>query len=98
MSPPSRLPAILGLVLATAIWGSTFLVTKDALDTMSVGNFLLWRFGIGAVILLAVAPRRWLGLSRQDVAEGSSLGCSSVADSSLKPPGSSRPQRQSPGS
>ncbi len=74
MSPPSRLPAILGLVLATAIWGSTFLVTKDALDTMSVGNFLLWRFGIGAVILLAVAPRRWLGLSRQDVRRGLIIG------------------------
>lgn len=71
---PSRVPGILGLVLATAIWGSTFLVTKDVLDTMSVANFLVWRFGIAAVILLAVAPHRWRGLPGQDVRRGLLIG------------------------
>ena len=74
MTQPSRAPALLGLTLATAIWGSTFLVTKDSLDTMSVGNFLLWRFGIAAVILLVLAPRRWLRLSRRDVRRGLIIG------------------------
>ncbi len=70
----SRLPGTLGLVLATAIWGSTFLVTKDTLGTMSVGNFLAWRFGIAAVILLVAAPRRWLSLSAAEVRRGLWIG------------------------
>jgi homoserine kinase len=36
------------LVGATATWGSTFVVTKDANDKMSVLGFLTWRFGIAA--------------------------------------------------
>lgn len=70
----SRTPGILGLVIATAIWGSTFLVTKDTLDTLSVANFLLWRFGIAAVVLLAAAPGRWLRLSGDEWRKGLLLG------------------------
>jgi drug/metabolite transporter (DMT)-like permease len=69
-----QLPGTVGLVLATAVWGSTFLVTKDALDTLSVANLLFWRFGIAALILLAVAPKRWLRLSPDEWRKGVWLG------------------------
>lgn len=70
----AHLPAILGLLAATAVWGSTFLVTKDTLDTMSVSNFLSWRFGMAAVILLLFSPRRWLRLSPAELQRGVLLG------------------------
>ncbi len=70
----SQLPGIAGLVVATAVWGSTFLVTKDALDTLSVANLLFWRFGVAAVLLLAAAPKRWLQLSVDEWRKGLWLG------------------------
>jgi hypothetical protein len=36
------------LASATAIWGSTFIVSKDATEQMSVLGFLIWRFGHAA--------------------------------------------------
>ena len=66
--------AILGLLAATVVWGSTFLVTKDTLDTMSVSNFLSWRFGVAAFILLLFAPRRWLRLTPEELRRGLLLG------------------------
>lgn len=70
----SQAPGVVGLVLATAVWGSTFLVTKDALDTLSGANLLFWRFGVAAVVLCLVAPRRWLGLTRAEWRNGVLLG------------------------
>ena len=54
----SRLPATLALVAATAVWGSTFLVTKSALPETSPSSFLAWRFGLAAAVLLLVGPDR----------------------------------------
>jgi drug/metabolite transporter (DMT)-like permease len=51
-----RLAATAALLAATAVWGSTFVVTKDSLDRMSPPSFLVWRFGIAAVALLLFRP------------------------------------------
>ncbi|MCB0901645.1 MAG: DMT family transporter [Actinobacteria bacterium] len=69
-----HLPAVIALLGATAVWGSTFLVTKDSLDTLSVANLLFWRFGIAALVLLAVAPGRWLHLTTTEWRRGILLG------------------------
>ena len=50
-------PATAALLAATAVWGSTFMVTKDSLDELPPASFLLWRLGIAAVALLASRPR-----------------------------------------
>ena len=50
-------PATAALLAATVVWGSTFMVTKDALDDLPPASFLVWRFGIAAVALLAFRPR-----------------------------------------
>lgn len=63
---PSRLTASASLLLATAAWGSTFVVTKSSLDELAPASFLLWRFGIAAVVLLALSARRSRALSRTD--------------------------------
>ncbi len=56
-----RVAAVGGLVAATAIWGSTFVVTKASLAGMRPASFLTWRFGIAAAVLVLARPSRaWL--------------------------------------
>lgn len=58
---PNR--ATLALLGVTAIWGSTFVVVKDAITELPVTDFLTWRFGIAALVMLALRPRAIAGLS-----------------------------------
>lgn len=46
------------LVGITLIWGSTFVVIKDTLDTVSVPLLLALRFSMAALLLVWVRPRR----------------------------------------
>ncbi|MDC0709906.1 DMT family transporter [Stigmatella sp. ncwal1] len=48
------------LALLTVFWGTTFVVVKDALGHGDPFSFLVLRFGLGAVVLSAVAGRRML--------------------------------------
>jgi drug/metabolite transporter (DMT)-like permease len=66
--------AAIGLLAATAVWGSTFLVTKVSLPGMSPASFLLWRFGLAAVVLVVARPGRLRGLSRLERRHGLLLG------------------------
>jgi drug/metabolite transporter (DMT)-like permease len=57
---PQRLKADLLLVLATAIWGGTFVVVKDALEFASPTAFLAVRFTLAGILLfLFMARGRW---------------------------------------
>ncbi|MCW2585723.1 MAG: Threonine/homoserine efflux transporter RhtA [Frankiales bacterium] len=47
----------LALVGVTAIWGSTFVVVKDAVEKMPVTDFLTWRFALAAAAMLLLRPR-----------------------------------------
>lgn len=53
----TELTAVAALLVVTAIWGSTFVVVKDAIDRMSVMDFLAWRFGLAALAMVLVRPR-----------------------------------------
>ena len=55
-----RLRADLSLVLVAAVWGSTFIIVKDALEQVSTMLFLTVRFSIAAVAL-AIIFRSKLG-------------------------------------
>jgi drug/metabolite transporter (DMT)-like permease len=44
------------LVLVTAVWGSTFVVVKHAVERMPVMDFLAWRFAIAATIMALARP------------------------------------------
>ena len=72
-------PAIAALVAATAVWGSTFIVTKDSLDELDPASFLTWRFGIGAAVLLLVRPRAVTRLTRTDQRRSAALGVALAA-------------------
>ena len=63
-----------GLVATTAVWGSTFLVVKDAIATMPVLDFLGLRFAVACAAMLAVRPRALTALGRSGWRHGVLLG------------------------
>jgi drug/metabolite transporter (DMT)-like permease len=69
-----QLSAMLALVGAAAAWGATFLVVKDAVTRMPVFDFLAWRFGVAAVLLIAARPRAVRGLGARGLRHGMLLG------------------------
>ena len=65
---------MLAVVAMTAIWGSTFVIIKDAVAELAIGSFLAIRFAIAAAVLLAIRPRMLTRLTRADVRVGIALG------------------------
>ena len=76
MTSSRRLTALatIGLVVMTAVWGSTFVLIKDVLSRMSVVDFLAVRFVVAALAMgvLFAGPIRRLG--RQQIMHGLLLG------------------------
>jgi drug/metabolite transporter (DMT)-like permease len=64
----------LALVGVTAIWGSTFVVVKDAIEQMPVTDFLTWRFALAALAMLLLRPRSVAHLGRTGRRVGVALG------------------------
>lgn len=67
------------LVGVTAVWGSTFVVVKDAIDRMPVMDFLAWRFAIAAIVMLVIRPGSVAALSRESQRHGLLLGLALAA-------------------
>lgn len=59
----SSLQADSSLVILTVLWGTTFVVVKDALSHGDPFSFLALRFGVGAVVLSVLSGRRLLSPS-----------------------------------
>ncbi|HVC45926.1 MAG TPA: DMT family transporter [Terracidiphilus sp.] len=69
-----RLRAYLLMLFVVAVWGSTFVLVKDALADATPAAFNLVRMTL-AFALLAVAYRRsWRGIRRKDVGAGALVG------------------------
>jgi drug/metabolite transporter (DMT)-like permease len=66
--------ATAALVVVTAVWGSTFVIVKDAIERMPVMDFLAWRFVIASVAMLVLRPRSVADLSGRDRVRGVLLG------------------------
>ncbi|MBE3562047.1 MAG: DMT family transporter, partial [Ktedonobacteraceae bacterium] len=62
------------LILVTLIWGSTFLVVQHTIRLVGPFTFLTIRFGIGALALTLIYPRRLARLRRYELLSGSLLG------------------------
>lgn len=76
MTTSRRLTALatLGLIVMTAVWGSTFVLIKDVLGRMSVVDFLAVRFTLAATVMLVLFARPLLRLGRVQVMQGLALG------------------------
>ena len=64
----------LALLAVTAVWGSTFVVVKDAIRQMAVTDFLTWRFLLAALAMLLLRPRSVAALGRAGRRSGALLG------------------------
>ena len=62
------------IVLATLIWGSTFFILKDTLDTVDLQFLLAFRFTVAAVLLALVFWKRWRHLDRSYWLRGVVMG------------------------
>ena len=62
------------IVLATLIWGSSFVVMKDTVNVLPTFYLLAIRFSAAAVILAAVFWKRWRVLDRQYLLGGGVMG------------------------
>ncbi len=75
--------ATLALLAVTLIWGSSFVLTKWALDQIDPLDFLFWRFVIATSALVLIRPRAVAELSplarRRGVVIGLFLGAGFVA-------------------
>jgi len=58
------------LLLVTAVWGSTFVMVKDAVAAYPVFPFLSLRFAMGLVALLLIGWRRLRSLDRANSVAG----------------------------
>lgn len=74
-----RLVAVLLLLLASAIWGSAFVVVKQAITQTSVLDFLAWRFILAGLLLAAARPRALLRLGSRGWRNGALLGLALAA-------------------
>lgn len=74
--PASRrqLWADLALLTITLVWGSTFVMVKNAVAKFPVFPFLALRFFLASVVLAVFFHRRLLVLSRRGIAAGMLLG------------------------
>ena len=68
------LAAALLLLAVTAVWGSTFPMTKDVVAEVPVMDFLAVRFALAAVVVAAIFPRSLRGLSPTTLKRGVVLG------------------------
>ncbi|MDO4242372.1 MAG: DMT family transporter [Actinomyces sp.] len=65
---------VTALLVVTALWGSTFIILKDALDHIEPADFLAVRFAIAATVMVALTGRRLLELDRRRWVQGLGLG------------------------
>lgn len=66
--------AVLALVVVTAIWGSTFVIIKDAITTVDPSDFLFIRFLMASLVLVALCWKRMLRVGKSATLIGLGIG------------------------
>jgi drug/metabolite transporter (DMT)-like permease len=64
----------LAMTAMTAVWGSTFFLIKDVLDTLPAADFLAVRFWVAAVVMLVLLRRQTAALDATARRRGVVLG------------------------
>lgn len=72
--PTPTVLAIIGLLVITAIWGSTFPMLKGIVSRMPSADFLAVRFAIALVVVAALRPTAVLRLTRTEWLQGLTVG------------------------
>lgn len=66
--------ATLLLIGVTFVWGFTFVTTQQVLEKLSAVDFIAWRFGVAAIVMVAVNPKAIIQLPKQHKIHGVFLG------------------------
>ncbi len=69
-----RWQADLALAFVALIWGSTFVIVKNALDTVGPLTYVAWRFWLASILLVALFSRRLRGIRREEILAGGLIG------------------------
>lgn len=69
-----RWQADLALAFVALIWGSTFVVVKNALDTVGPLTYVAWRFWLAAIFLAVLFHRRTRRVRRAELLAGGLIG------------------------
>jgi drug/metabolite transporter (DMT)-like permease len=72
--PGSLLKYDLTLILVTFIWGTTFVVAKEVLNTMPPLNYLTVRFIVASFLLVLISFKTWRSINRPAIVGGIVLG------------------------
>jgi drug/metabolite transporter (DMT)-like permease len=83
-------PAVLALVVVTAVWGLTFVQVKDAVELYPLFAFLAVRFAIATAVLAPPALRPLQALPRRGWVAGTGLGVLLAAGYALQTAGLER--------
>ncbi|MCZ7545019.1 MAG: DMT family transporter [Anaerolineae bacterium] len=70
----ARWQADLTLALIALIWGATFVMVKNALDTVGPFTFVAWRFIVASIVLFILFARRLRALTRGELRAGAVIG------------------------
>jgi drug/metabolite transporter (DMT)-like permease len=70
----TRWQADLALAVVALIWGSTFVVVKNALDAVGPFTFVAWRFVLASLFLAVVFRRRTQRITRAELQAGGLIG------------------------
>ena len=62
------------IIIATLIWGSTFFIMKDTLDSVDLQFLLAFRFTFAALVLAVVFRKHWKGMDRSCWWRGAIMG------------------------
>lgn len=62
------------LMFATLIWGTSFIILKNTLNSLPVMFVLAIRFTISAVVLFIIFHKKFIGITKKTVITGLSLG------------------------
>jgi drug/metabolite transporter (DMT)-like permease len=84
------MPALVALVLVTAVWGVTFVQVKDAVALYPLFAFLAVRFAIASLVLAVPAAGRMRSLGRPGWTAGAALGLLLAAGYALQTAGLER--------
>ncbi len=84
------MPALVALILVTAVWGVTFVQVKDAVAIYPLFAFLAVRFAIASATLSFPAAKRLRGLGRGGIGGGAFLGLLLAAGYALQTAGLER--------
>ena len=84
-------------ILATIIWGSSFVVMKNSVDVLPTYWLLAIRFSFAALVLAIVFIRRWKVMDRQYLIGGTVMGfCLFLAYTSRPTAWSAPPRAKTP--